>query len=70
MAFPIVEVTCSDTGQTVKADVLNKTAKSIKVALGMGGQSLTLTFKKNDPNDRYYVGNKFRMEFTTTGEEV
>lgn len=68
--LPIVEVTCSDTGTTVKADVLEQSDRRIKVAMGVGGNSTSIVLSKTKPNDTYFIGNKFGMEFTTTGKEV
>ena len=70
MALPVVKVTCSNTGTTVDADVIHKTQRNIKVALGTGNSSFTLILSKEQPNSKYYVGNKFGMEFTTTGKEI
>ena len=68
--LPIIEVTCSDTGNTVKADVLEQSDRRVKVAMGVGGNSIAIILTKNSPNDKYFVGNKFGMEFTTTGKSV
>ena len=66
----VIEITCSDNGTTANADVLEKSDQRIKIATGMGGNSTTIILTKNNPTNKVYVGNKFGMEFTTTGDEI
>ncbi len=60
------EVTCTDTGNTIGADVLERSGRHLKVAIDGMMDSLTLT--KGDPHDRYYVGTQAGFEFTSTGD--
>ena len=60
------EVTCTDTGNTIGADVLERSGRHLKVAIDGMMDSLTLT--KGDPHDRYYVGTQAGYEFTSTGD--
>jgi hypothetical protein len=59
------KVTCTDTGKTVIAEVLSKTDRTLKVVVGVDN---TIILSKKTPTDRYYIGSKFKMEFTSTGE--
>lgn len=70
MSLPSIEIVCSDKGSTARADVLEKSNRRIKVAMGVGNNSITLILTKNPSTNRFYVGNKFGLEFTTTGEEI
>lgn len=70
MALPTIEVTCSDKGTTATASVLERSDRRLKVAMGEAAASISLILSKNAPTDKYFIGNKFGMEFTTTGEEV
>ena len=60
------EVTCTDTDNTIGADVLERSGRHLKVAIDGMMDSLTLT--KGDPHDRYYVGTQAGFEFTSTGD--
>lgn len=59
-------VTCTDTDNTVGADILSKTSRRLSVAVDGTQTSITLT--KNDPNDRLYIGTQAGFEFTSTGD--
>jgi len=61
-----ISVTCTDTESTVKADVLEKSDRHIKVALD--GSTIAVELYKDTPTARVYIGYMFGMEFTTTGE--
>ena len=58
-------VTCSNTGKIVLADILEKTDKTLKVALV--GTNMTLQLKKSMEKP-FYIGNCGNLEFTATGE--
>jgi len=58
------DVTATQTGRTVRADIMSQTDKSIKVALV--GTNITLVLSRTDVR-RPYVGNKNGLEFTTKG---
>lgn len=60
------EVTCTDTGNTVGADILDRSSRRLKVAVD--GTQTSLTMSKNDPNDRLYIGSMAGFEFTSTGD--
>jgi hypothetical protein len=57
-------VSSTDTGKTMKADILQRSDKSLRVALQ--GTNVVLTLTRNDVN-RPYVGNRAGMEFTSNG---
>lgn len=59
-------ITCTDTGNTVGADILDRSSRRLKVAVDGTQTSLTLT--KNDPYDRLYIGTMAGFEFTSTGD--
>jgi dethiobiotin synthetase len=59
------KVTCTDTGKTVVADILAKNDRTLKVVVGSDN---VIILSKNTPKDRVYVGSKFKMEFTSTGD--
>ena len=59
------KVTCTDTGSTVGADVLERSDKRLKVALD--GATIAIELYKDTPNARIYVGHMFGMEFTSEG---
>lgn len=59
-------VTCTNTDQTVGADILEKSGRRLKIAVDGTKSSMLLT--KKDPNDRYYVGTLAGFEFTSTGD--
>lgn len=60
------EVTCTDTGNTIGADILDKSDRYLKVVVD--GSELPLILRKNDPHDRFYVGALADFEFTSTGD--
>lgn len=68
--FKKVKVHCTDTDQSVIADVLEESKKSMKVVVSQGGGDITITLAKETPESPVFVGSKFGMEFTSTGEEV
>ncbi|NJO62670.1 MAG: hypothetical protein HC836_31900 [Richelia sp. RM2_1_2] len=70
MKFPVIELICSNNGTTANADVLERSPLRIKVAMGSGVSSIALVLTKQKTTDRVFVGNKFGMEFTTTGKEI
>lgn len=59
------EVTCTDTGSIVGADILDKSDRHLKVALD--GATIALELYKDTPNTRVYIGHMFGMEFTSEG---
>jgi len=59
-------VTCTDTGVSHGADVLEQSDRRLKVAIE--GTEVAITLFKQNPNDRIYVGNFTGLEFTSTGE--
>ena len=61
-------VTCIDNDKTVGADILSQTGRVLKVAVDGFDESLTLT--KNTVADKFFIGRKYGMEFTSTGEEI
>lgn len=58
------DVTATRTGRKVRADILSRSDKSIKVVLV--GSDITLILNRTDLR-KPYVGNKNGMEFTTNG---
>lgn len=59
-----VKITCSQTGVTVGADVLNRSDRSMRVALD--GTNITLNLSRVDKSTPY-VGNHVGLEFTCNG---
>jgi len=59
-------VTCTDTGVSHGADILEQSDRRLKVAIE--GTEVAITLFKQNPNDRIYVGNFTGLEFTSTGE--
>lgn len=57
-------VSSAESGKTVKADILKKSDKSIRVAFQ--GSNIVLTLTRTDTR-RPYVGNLHGMEFITNG---
>ncbi|KKN24849.1 hypothetical protein LCGC14_0890890 [marine sediment metagenome] len=58
-------VTCTDTNQTMGADILNKSDRRLTVAVD--GTEMSIALTKRDPYDKYYVGTAAGFEFTSTG---
>lgn len=63
-ALTTCSVNCSETNRTVKADILKKSDKAIRVALQ--GTDIILNMTRTDVR-RPYVGSKSGLEFTTNG---
>ena len=63
--FNQVEVTCTDNDKVVRADVLQKNEKTLKVALV--GSNMAILLTRKDTN-KPYVGNFKNLEFVSTGE--
>lgn len=59
-------VTCTDTSNTVGADILNKSDRRLEVALD--GTTIKLVLTKKTPQDKLYVGSKNRLEFISSGK--
>ena len=59
-------VTCTDTDVTVKADVLTRSDRFIKVVLD--GSNEPIELYKDTPTARVYVGHIFGMEVTSEGD--
>lgn len=68
--FEQVEIYCTDSEITKRADVLQKTDRMLKVAIE--GTTITLTLSRKDPNDpsKPYVCNYQGMEFISDGETI
>ena len=58
-----VEITCTDNGKTVEAEIDNFRAKD-SMNVFMATNKINMKY-----NGRVYVGNAFGYEFTTTGPE-
>lgn len=58
-------VTWIDTGKKVKADILKRSDKSIRVALH--GSDIVLNLSRTDTR-KPYIGSRHGIEFATTGE--
>ena len=63
-ALTTCSVNSTNTGKTMKADVLQRSDKSLRVAIQ--GTTIILTLTRSDMG-RPYVGNKAGMEFTSFG---
>jgi hypothetical protein len=61
---PIVKVTCTDTNQTVEADLIDQTDKRLRVSFKKGRATLTMT--RSDTR-KVYVGNEAGLEFFSKG---
>ncbi len=59
-------IICTDTENTLEADVLERSAMRMKVALD--GSEIALELYKETPNSPIYIGHKYGMEFTSTGD--
>lgn len=68
MPLPKTNVTCTESGVTVNADILAMTARYLKVVIEL--TESTVDMHKNAPSDAVFVGNSFGLEFTSTGEEL
>ena len=65
--FNQVEIICTSNDKSVKADVLNKNDKMLKVAIS--NTNATLTLYRNDMRT-CYIGNVNGLEFTSDGETL
>ncbi len=61
-----VKVTCTDTGLTVDADVLERSPYKLRVALKKGKSVADLNLSRRDTT-KVYVGSEFGLEFYTKG---
>lgn len=59
------KITCTETDVTHVVDVLEQSDKRLKVVID--GTDVVILLYKNDPHDRYYVGNNSGLEFTSIG---
>jgi len=59
-------ITCTDTGVSHGADILEESDRRLKVAIE--GTQVAITLSKQNPNDKVYVGRYSGLEFTSTGE--
>ena len=57
-------VVSTESGRTVKADILKKSDKAIRVALQ--GSDIVLNMSRTDTR-KPYVGSRHGLEFTTNG---
>lgn len=64
--FPIVMVKDVKSGKEKKADVLEKSKKSLKIAIQ--GTDFSITLTRKDPN-KPYVGRLGSMEFSVKEQE-
>ena len=64
-SFDKTSITCTQTDKTVTADILEKSDKSMKVAVV--GTNLVIYLKREDIN-KVYIGNYKNLEFTSCGE--
>ncbi len=59
-----VNITCTQTGVTIGADVLKRSDRSMRVVLD--GTNITLNLSRVDARTPY-IGNHVGLEFTTNG---
>ena len=64
--FKKTTITCTQTDRAVEADILEKTDKTMKVAVV--GTNLVIFMKRDDIN-KVFVGNYKNLEFTSRGAE-
>jgi hypothetical protein len=60
----VVDITCTSNGNTLKADVLTRSTRSMRVAIQ--GTNLTLNLSRVDQN-ALYSGHASGLEFTSKG---
>ena len=63
--FEQIDIISTSNGKVVKADILQKSDKFLKVALA--GTNLTLSLHRDNMNKKY-VGHMSGLEFYSTGE--
>lgn len=59
-------ITCTDTEQTMGADILDKNDRRLTVAIDE--TYIKIVLYKDTPTQRVYVGKKSGLEFTSTGD--
>ena len=58
-------ITCTDNGNSMGADILDKSDRRLTVALD--GTTIKLVLFKDTPTQKVYVGKKDGLEFTSPG---
>lgn len=68
MSFKRTKIVNTNNGMIVHADILNKSARHMKVVLDE--TDLTLRLNKQTEHDKNYTGTVSGLEFSSTGEEI